>query len=365
MKKRVIKIAAIALAVIIAAGGITAGVLLPHPLSYDIDSIPSVGSKLEIVSSEEDEVTVKCGDTLKVLMFTDLHLDGKNKTSKMTVDNMVKNIVREKPDLVILGGDNVTSALNRKRANQFAGIFEKLGVYWAGVLGNHEGDSKMSVSRDEMVEIFSSYDHCLMKKGPEDIFGSCNYALTVLDPDDTVKQTFFFLDTGDEMSAELKEQYGIAAEEEPYDGAKEDQVKWYYAKNNALKAKYGSFTSTLVVHIPLPQYELALGEGSEMIYGEKLENVCESGFDSGLFKAILECGTTKHVFCGHDHLNNFAVNYQGVVLSYIQPSGYGSYTSASKLGYEEKDWLQGCTVLTFGEGSSFETAFMRNSEVNK
>ena len=362
MKKKAVRIIAIVLAVIIAAGGITAYALLPHSLSYDIDSVKRVGSGIELLKSTDDEVLIKeSNPEFKVMLFTDLHLDGKNSTSNVTIGNLVDNIVKEKPDLVILGGDMVTSAFNRKRANQLAEIFEKLGVYWAGVLGNHEGDNKFSISREEMVDIFSSYDHCLMRKGNDDVWGVCNYSLTVLLDNHKIRHTYFFMDTGDEMSAEDIKKYGLDPNDSYTDGVKESQVKWYVEKNEKIKRELGDFKSTVVVHIPLPQYEKA-AEGEKFLYGGKLENICESAFDSGLFDAIKKCGTTETVFCGHDHLNTFGAEYDGVLLSYIQPSGYGSYTTASKLGYEEKDWLQGYTVLDIHEDGTFDAKRVRNSE---
>ena len=342
------------------AGGSVAYALLPHPLNYDIDGIAAVGSRLKVVEKAEDEVTVQTNsEDFKILLFTDMHLDGKNKTSNVTVSHLIENISREKPDLVLLGGDNVTSAFNRKRANQLAQIFEKLGVYWAGGLGNHEGDNKYSVTREEMIDIFSSYDHCLIRKGAEDIWGVGNYALNILNADGSLRHTYYFLDTGDEMSSELKAQYGFGEDDSPTDGAKESQVAWYTQKNDALRTKCGSFQSTLVVHIPLPQYKTA-AENVTFLYGDKLENICASAFDAGLFDALQSGGTTKTVFCGHDHLNTFGIDCDGILLSYIQPSGYGSYTAASRLGYEEKDWLQGYTKLELQLDGTFTASRYRN-----
>ena len=304
---------------------------------------------------------MKAGENFKVLAFTDIHLDGKNETSYTTVKNIVENVVAEKPDLVIFNGDSVTSAFNKKRTHQLCEIFEKLGVYWAGGLGNHEGDNGFSISREAMIDIFSSYEHCLMLKGTGEAWGAGNYALTVLNADDTVRQVYYFMDTGDEMSEEDKVTYGIDPAKSPYDGTKPSQVEWYAAKNASLKEKYGVFTSTLFVHIPLPQFKNA-EEGSEMLYGEKLENICASGFDAGLFDALKEGGTTKAVFSGHDHLNTFGILYEDILLSYLQPSGYGSYTTASRLGYEEKDWLQGYTAFEVAQDGSFTTYRVRNSE---
>ena len=78
--------------------------------------------------------------------------------------------------------------MNRKRSAQFAEIFEQLGVYWGGVLGNHEGDNPYSVTRTEMVDIFSSHAHCVMLRGPEDIDGDCNYVIRLLDKDGKLRR---------------------------------------------------------------------------------------------------------------------------------------------------------------------------------
>lgn len=361
MNKKV-KIIILAAAVILLAGAAVAYAFLPHALNYDISSVPEVGSLLTVTEKTEDEVTVsKSGPDFKVLFFTDTHLDGKNKTSSVTVRYLVENVVREKPDLVIFNGDNVTSAFNAKRCRQLGEIFEKLGVYWAGGLGNHEGDNRFSVSRSKMMKIFMSFDHCLMLTGKEDLPGDFNYALNVLNTDGSLKHTYFFMDTGDEMSAADEAAFGVPDDGKThYDGTKPEQVAWYAEKNAALKERYGDFCSTVVIHIPLPQMKTA-AETGEFLYGDKREGVCASAFDSGLFAAMQNGGTAKAAFFGHDHINDFGLEIDGILLTYLQPSGYGSYTAESRLGYEEKDWLQGCTVVKINEDGNFDFMKYRNA----
>ncbi len=364
MKKKLKIIIPAVILVLLIIGGSIGYSFLPHPLNYDIESIQSiVTDNLEVVSKTEDTVTVrnKGEEKIKVLFFTDIHLDGKNKTSKITVANIVNNIVKEKPDLVIFGGDTVTSGFNKKRCNQLAQIFENLGVYWAGCHGNHEGDNSTSLNRSEMIDVFSSYDHCLMLEGPEDIWGDGNYQLNILNSDNTLCESFFFLDTGDEVLPDTKAEYGIPDDEDPYDGVKTSQIKWYTDKVSSTKLAYGDFKSIMVIHIPLPQVEQQY-ESRQFLYGEKREGICESGFDSGLFEAIRIMGSTQAVFFGHDHLNDFGFEYEGILLSYLQPSGYGSYTAESKLGYEEKDWLQGYVKMEIDRNGSFAQERHRNSE---
>ncbi len=353
MKKGVKIILAIVLAVIIGAGGF---VIYKNSqgISYDISSVKKVRNDVEIVSETKDGVTLKKksdGD-FKVLMFTDTHLNGKKAKDNMTVTYIVNNINEQKPDLVIFGGDNISSGFNKKRTTEFAELMENLGVYWAAVLGNHEGEGFLAVSREENVEIFSSYDYCLMRNGKDDIDGNGNYTINILNSDGTLKEVFFFMDSGSYMTDESKAEYSVTKEGEVYDGVKTSQVQWYKDKHDAITVEYSKFKSITVVHIPPYQAEQEYTE-NDFLYGEKREGVCESGFDSGLVDAMIQKGSAQAVYFGHDHVNDFGVMYDDILLSYIQPSGYGVYNMESKFDSPENEWIQGCTLLNIKEDGTY------------
>ena len=352
--KTVLKvIVAILLVAIIGAGGFVI-YKSNQGLAYDISSVEKINSDIEIVSEDIDSVTIKKNSdgNFKVLMFTDTHLKGDNELDNITLSYMVENIKEQNPDLVILGGDNVTYGFNKKRNVQLAELFENLGVYWATVLGNHEGDGVLSFGRKDVIELFSSYEHCLVKEGKENIDGNGNCTINILNSDGTLKEVFFLMDSGDYMTEESKKEYGVTKEGEVYDGVKTSQVEWYKEKHDAIEKEYGEFKSVLVVHIPIFQAEKEYAEG-EFLYGDKREGVCESGFDAGLFNALKEKGSTQAVYFGHDHVNNFGVMCDGILLSYMQPSGYAAYNMSSKFDAPESEWLQGCTVLNIAEDGTY------------
>lgn len=344
MKKAMKIIIAVLLVVVIALGGVVF-FKSSQGISYDISTVEKLENDVEIVKEDIDSITLKKnsdGD-FKVLMFTDTHLNGK-KEDNTTVSYIVKNITEQKPDLVIFGGDNVSSGFNKKRNTELAELMESLGVYWAAVFGNHEGDGILAVSREENIEIFSSYDHCLMREGKEDVDGSGNYAINILNYDGTIKEVLFLMDSGSYMTEETKKEYGVTEDGEVYDGVKTSQVEWYKEKHDTIEAEYGKFKSVTVVHIPPYQAEKEYADG-DFLYGEKREGVCESGFDSGLVDAMIEKGSAQAVYFGHDHVNNFGVMYEDILLSYIQPSGYGVYNMETKFDSPENEWIQGCTLL--------------------
>lgn len=360
MKKGLKIILALVLASVIVAGGFLI-IKSSQGISYDISSVQKIENDVEIVKDDEDSVTLKKkgGGDFRVLMFTDTHLNGKKSKDKMTVSYIIKNITEQKPDLVIFGGDNVSSGFNEKRNDEFAELMESLGVYWAAVLGNHEGEGFLAVSREKNVEIFSSYNHCLMRNGKNDIDGNGNYTINILNYDNTLKEVFFFMDSGSYMTDESKAEYGVTKEGEVYDGVKTSQVQWYKDKHDSLTAEYGKFKSITVVHIPPYQAEREYSEG-DFLYGEKREGVCESGFDAGLFNAMKEKGSAQAVYFGHDHVNDFGAMCDGILLSYIQPSGYSVYNMQTKFDAPENEWIQGCTVLNIKDDGSYSSEIIYN-----
>ncbi len=353
MKKFLKIIVTVILAAAIGAGGFVV-YKNSQGISYDISAVERIENNIEIIKEDADSVTIRknSDSDFRVMMFTDTHLNGKKATDIQTVSYIVKNITEQKPDLVIFGGDNISSGFNRKRNLEFAQLMENLGVYWAAVLGNHEGDGLFAVSREENVDIFSSYDYCLMRQGKEDVDGNGNFAINVLDKDNKIIQAFFLMDSGSYMTDESKKEYGVTEDGEVYDGVKTSQVNWYKTTHDAIEAEYGKFKSVTVIHIPPYQTEREYAEG-DFLYGEKREGICESGFDSGLVDAMIQKGSAQAVYFGHDHVNNFGVMYNDILLSYIQPSGYGVYNMESKFDAPENEWIQGCTLLDIKTDGTF------------
>ncbi len=48
----------------------------------------------------------------------------------------------------------------------------------------------------------------------------------------------------------------------------------------------------------------------------KSQIVCCSKYPSKLFDTAKELGSTKAMFCGHDHYNNMSLEYEGIRLTY-------------------------------------------------
>ena len=245
---------------------------LPRSMDIDWDSIEKSDTNVTLLTT--DDINNQTGapalvkldkdgnivsSEWKVLQFTDMHLSHQMATTNNTIAHFIDTLNKEKPDFVVLTGDIVTRLGGKVRLHQLSKIFETAGIYWAYVLGNHEGDSDpYTVSREKTMQIVSEYAHCLtdptVKKTAvgEEVWGNCNFVVNLLGEDYTIVQTMIFMDSGNEISDKDAEKYDVR--EGCYDYLKKSQMTWYEEQINAAKDVNPDVKSMLFIHIPLVEY---------------------------------------------------------------------------------------------------------------
>lgn len=292
-------------------------------------------------------------DGFKVLLLTDLHLTFVHNLTRWTLSGVIGHINREKPDLVIINGDINESFSSNKRYHAIAKILEEFGVAWGFTLGNHDVENDISMTRETLVRSLLSYKHCVMTLCSKDVDGFSNYAVHITNGSNVIR-SFIMLDSGDYISDENAELYDI--DKNTYDFIKPSQIDFYEKivveqrnQNNGI-----TVPSSLVFHIPIPEFKVAFEQG-ELIYGNKREKICSPFHNSGLFERIENLGSTDNIYTGHDHTNDFSVDYKGIRFTYIQKSGYSLFSRKSKSD------LVGCTVVNiFDDGSLRNQQFFSN-----
>ena len=332
--------------------------------------IPYVGSKVKVIKETptstfigkfNDDGTFSDED-FKLLNATDLHMDRDYDLNDKTLQLFVNQIRDEKPDLVILTGDCILAKYQQIDAIQFARMMEELGVYWTYVFGNHEVREEKGFYKYLLMKSISDSEYCLAKHGPEELFGYGNYTVNILGSDGKVRETLFFLDSGRDIIDSYRAEYGVPDEYGSYDFLKKEQIEFYKNEIDSLRKENGDVPSMMYMHIPIPEYANAF-EGEEgifkptgkceILYGEQYESVGCSKFNSGMFDAILEKGSTKAVFSGHDHINDWCAIYKGVYLTYNLPQDYNLYHLGNKYNKPEEEWIHGVTVTTLHKAGSF------------
>lgn len=309
---------------------------------------------------------------LKIVQLTDIHIAGGSLSKgfdRAAINAVAAMLTAEKPDIVVLTGDMVYpiplqgGTLNNEVSTKLLiRLLETLGVYYAPLFGNHDTEAYSTHTRDQIGDVWSSdeLEYSLFKKGPEDVDGVGNYIIKVKNSQGIIKNALFCIDSNDYRKDDL---LGITGN---YDNLHDDQIEWYrtkvneiHAANTAINPAEPMFTSLAFFHIPLEEFGIAWEEykanGADTedvkyIEGEHRETTCSSPFADNFFETVLELGSTKAIFCGHDHINNGIIEYKGVKLVYGMSIDYIAYVTTAFIGYQ-----RGCTVITV-DGQELEVS---------
>ena len=314
-------------------------------------------------------------EDFKVMQLTDIHIGG-GFMSK-TVDEKALNaiaamVTKEKPDLVIATGDiafpvpyRAGTFNNYSGAKAFANLMESLGVYWDVTFGNHDAESYSYYDRKSLAEFYENeeYKYCLFQAGPEGVDGYGNHTIEIKNSKGIITQAIILIDS----QAYVKDTI-IESIKGTYDNIHPNQVEWYEseilrmnAENEKISKEAVPVKSLAFFHIPLVEMDDAWNEFRENGYkdtdnfryiegiiGEQGRQVCCGYGEDDLFEKMLELGSTKAMFNGHDHVNNTTFEYKGIQFSYGYSVDYFAYSGIDKLGSQ-----RGCTMITCKPDTTF------------
>lgn len=374
-----LKIVGIILAVVVLFFAVTSLITIVGKNSNmkKIESFEQVKIENRIVPVEDENGywTFTTDRDFKVVQLTDVHIGagfmshGKDLKALNAVAAMV---TAEKPDLVIVTGDiaypvppQAGTDDNLASAKMFANLMEKLGVYWTVTFGNHDTEIYSDYDRAEIADFYENggFKYCLFKSGPEDVDGYGNNIINIKNSKGEITQSIFTFDSHSYL------RHDILGFGHGYENIRESQVEWYRNCVEELTAYNKSVSdlknpvpsSTAFFHIPLTEYQDAWyeyvkndfkdTENVKFLHGVAGEGgiiVFPGEGEDTLFETMLELGSTKGVFCGHDHENNFSIEYKGIQLSYGMSIDYLAYIGISRVGAQ-----RGCKVITYSPDGSF------------
>ena len=227
---------------------------------------------------------------------------------------------------------------------------ENLGVYWTITLGNHDTEPYNFYNRKAVADMYADENlkYCLFEHSPENVSGEGNHIINIKNSSGDTTKTLFMLDSHSYIRQDFIGGL-IDSIMWNYDNIKQDQIDWYEEMINL----YNPQSSLMFFHIPLAEvkegYKEYIANGRENTEnvisftgndGETDEVVYSSLLGDNLFEKIEELGNTSHVFCGHDHFNNFVMNYKGVIFSYGYSVDYIAYGNIGNKGYQ-----RGCALI--------------------
>ena len=270
--------------------------------------------------------------SFRILMVSDVH-GGVGYNKKKTVTAMNALVETENPDLVLFGGDTAgPGVIHIETPEQLRSLLadrsapmETRGIPWCHVFGNH--DDNYGVPNEVAEEVYESFPCCVSRDGDPELSGVGNYALPEYGADGgEILLAVYGLDSHSGMG-DFFRQYGLDPKTQTFppfvgdhgseDTVHMDQVLWYYQLSKNFEHECGrKIPAVMFMHIPLPEFDIITRYRRDAgLTGHQGEDVCFSPLNSGLFRACVERGDVKGIFCGHDHWNDFSGAYMGITLA--------------------------------------------------
>lgn len=295
---------------------------------------------LPSLKAQERELKFNKDRRFKIVQFTDVHWIYGNEASNEAGERMAEVLDAEKPDLVVLTGDLVYAKPAGKALQKVLEPILKRGLRFAVTWGNHDDEHDMA--RAELSHFIENMPGNLSST-TEGVSGVTNYILPIGASEGNYDAaTLYIFDSHSYSNIKGVKGYGWI---------ENDQIEWYKKSSKAFTEKNQGkpLPSLAFFHIPIPEYTEAAADTGNFMVGTRKEKVCAPAINTGLGAAMLECGDMMGVFVGHDHVNDYATTWRGILLC------YGRYTGGNTV-YNDIPGGNGARIIELREGErAFKT----------
>lgn len=300
------------------------------------------------------------------------------------------------PDIVVLGGDNsvgprdMTLEHKKQSIEELCNVFVANEQYFTLVFGNH--DREQGYENDVLLPLYQLYGkgYCLAYDEVPALHGTATHNLPVMSSDGTkIKFNLWLFDSGSHYIDEEGNDLGF------YDCVREDQIKWYTEKSKALEAQAGGKVPSMAFqHIIVGEVYDALFHESPFELGvltyktnngkvyspfPKTENIqdgflfefpCPSEKNEGQFDAMVERGDVLAIYSGHDHINSYTTELNGIKIINTPGATYNSYGNEITRGMrmitvkESDPWSFETEVVTVSQFALDNSDFAEDAEID-
>ena len=293
----------------------------------------------------------------RILHLTDIHdvepiMDDDEKREipesrdKETLNVIEKAVERTNPDLVVFGGDNISGYWEEFTYDYVQSTIRKItepirkrNIPLCVVFGNHDGEEGFHTEFQMMQ--YMEYPNCRSNLNDADVYGCGNCCVTIKSSDG--KKDAYAIWLIDSNDYQRNSEGGLS-----YDCVHDDQIDWYEKRAEELKKENAGIPlpSILFQHMPVQQENDGFTEvtaaddytferdgkyykfGHKIIEGRIRETPCPPNLENNhrrQFESWKKTGDIVAAFFGHDHVNDFHINIDGINLYQTLGAGYFTY----------------------------------------
>lgn len=306
--------------------------------------------------TEENVLRFRKNGTFKILVLADVQ-------DVYPIDDAMISFVNEaldyaKPDLVVFDGDNIVTEDVRAYEQLLYPLVSR-NVPFTFVFGNHDVERENFTAEQQLAE-YQKYPGCLAFDADPALHGCANHNLLIYSSKgNDIAFNLWMFDSGTSLHDENGEWLG-------YDWVRADQIEWYNNTRDAItEANGGKVVPAIAFQHIIPKeavevlfYEsdISMGEltynfndGSVYSYIPKIETFdgyifeksCPGNGSDGQWDAMKAGGDVLALVVGHDHVNSFVADINGIDLVQTPGATYHSYYNKM---------LQGARIIELDEG---------------
>lgn len=305
---------------------------------------------LQFTQAQQPTLQFNKDGKFKIVQFTDVHYIYQDPRSTVSIERINEVIDAEKPDLVIFTGDVIFGKPAEESIRFVLQQVSDKKIPFAVVFGNH--DDEQGLSRAQLFDIIKTIPYSITAD-TKGLSGVGNYILPVKSGDGKKDANLLYCFDSHAYTG-FKDVGG-------YDHIKFDQIAWYRESSRKYTQQNGGspIPSLAFFHIPLPEYAQAASDETAILTGTRKEKSCPPVLNSGMFVSMKEMGDVMATFVGHDHDDDYAVLWKGILLC------YGRYTGGNTV---YNNLPNGARVIELTEGEKGFTTWIRlkdNEVINK
>ena len=293
----------------------------------------------------------------KILHITDIHCvqpimdDDENRAIpegryKETINVIESLVEKTNPDMVVFGGDNVSGYWEeftydyvKKTIEDIIEPIKKRNIPLGVVFGNHDGE--IGFHTEFQMMMYMEYANCRSNLNDADVYGCGNCCITIKDSKGEKDAFALWLMDSNDYETNSKG-------DNSYDHVHDCQINWYETRAKELKDANGGepLPSILFQHIPVQQELDGYREvtekddytferdgnyyviGNKILSGRIREVPCPPNMEKiyrKQFESWKKTGDIFAAFFGHDHINDFRMNVEGIDLYQTIGAGYFTY----------------------------------------
>ncbi len=296
----------------------------------------------------------------KILVLADVQDD--YPVQKDTITFINESLDYCQPDIVVFCGDNIMTEDIRAYEQVLNPIVER-DIPFTLVFGNHDDESSI-LTKEEQLEQYQQFEGCLAYDADPSLHGCATHNLPVLSSDgEKLAFNLWMFDCGDYVYDSNGKYLG-------YDWVRKDQIDWYNTVREEMAAENdGELVPSMAFQHIIPQEpcekiflptDIGLGEvtfnfadGTHLTVvpditkydGYIFEKSCPSYGNDGQWDAMVAGEDVLGVVVGHDHVNNFVADVDGVDLIQTPGVTFESYYN---------DMVQGARIIEIDESNPWE-----------